>query len=81
MIDEVCRVVRPGGYVAIGCQYPPLSAAEYSEKYGMTVEERPTFAEPDDVLKLFGDRIGEVAFQTGPLASDRATTGDVVRLG
>ncbi len=77
MVDDICRVAKPGAYVSVGCQYTPMSPEFYSEKYGMSVETTK-FETPDDVLKLFGDRVASVVFQDGPLESDRDRTGDVI---
>lgn len=69
-VAEVLRVIRPGGIVAVGLEYTPLTDEELIATYGYTIGGPTRWVSTEQVLELFGDRIGEVYFRHDPARND-----------
>ncbi|GAB6053157.1 hypothetical protein JCM17960_19770 [Magnetospira thiophila] len=72
---EMWRVLRPGGHLAIGCQYVPEEMEENRARGG--TDER-LYKSPQDIVALFGAANLEVVFQSDVAPQDRASRGDIV---
>ena len=63
---EVVRVVRPGGVVAIGVEWSPVSNAEIEAELGYLPGARSRITGPEEILSLFGSTVDEVLVREGP---------------
>jgi len=60
---EILRVVRPGGYVAIGVEWSPRSNEEIIAEFGYLPGSEERLESVDAILRLFGDRVDAVVAQ------------------
>ena len=63
MAAEVLRVARPGAYIAIGCEYNPLSNEELDEHTAFSLADATRFEHMDQMLDLFEGHIETVLFR------------------
>lgn len=65
-VKEVLRVARPGAYVAIGCEYSPLSKDEIEkdlvEKVGTGIGNTTRFSSTKDIHRLFEGHFDRIVF-------------------
>ena len=73
---EVARVSRPGGYVAIGCEYHPLSIEEYRAQNNPS--EHMVFKTTDDITGLFGTAVDQVSFRGEIAEPEKANVGNII---
>lgn len=70
-VDEMARVTRDGGLVAVGCTYNPDAAAlEYTDP-AARIQGR-IFRRVAELKELFGPRLGPVYFQYEPEAEEKS---------
>jgi SAM-dependent methyltransferase len=58
--EEILRVVRPGGFVAIGVEWSPHSNEEVRSEIGYVPGSEERLTSVEEILELFGDRVEEV---------------------
>lgn len=63
--DELVRVTRDGGLVAIGLEYSEMTGDDLKELIGYEIEEseRPRINSVPQILELFGDRVRDVYYR------------------
>ena len=67
-VGEVLRVARPGAFIAVGCEYNPLSNEEIKEQLKGKIDSEvgtdgTRFDTTDDILVLFEGHIDRVLFR------------------
>jgi len=72
-IDEVVRVTKPGGVIAIGIEYSDITNEEFKEQVGYFVGSKERLTCVDHILSLVGDRVGEVFYRQDPPANEIGT--------
>lgn len=72
---EILRVLRPGGVVAVGVEWNPLSNEELIAEYGYLPGSARRISDCEDILALFGDAIEEVLVREEP---DHESVGSMV---
>lgn len=77
--SEVLRVLRPGGVVAVGCEYTHLSNEELLEK-GSDVSEAPKFKSVQQILDLFEPQVDDVYFRHDIHRSRRDHPGSLMTI-
>lgn len=65
-VREIVRVAKSGAFVAVGCDFN-TGEHEAPVSTGMGVDEPPRFSCAQDIIDLFGDAAGYVAFKTEPV--------------
>ena len=60
---EIVRITRPGGIIAVGVEYSPLSQAEIVASIGYLPGARKRIASCEEILSFFGDAVGHVYYQ------------------
>ncbi len=60
--QEVLRVLRPGGFVAVGYEYTALSSEQLREN-GSDVADAPKLKTTDEILDLFAPQVDDVFFR------------------
>lgn len=75
--DEIVRVVRPHGVVAIGVEYNPKSDMEIQEAVGYQVGAQRRLTRTDHILELFGSRVEYVYFRHDVMPSRLDQVGSV----
>ncbi|WP_291722123.1 class I SAM-dependent methyltransferase [Magnetospirillum sp. 64-120] len=76
-IHEITRVLKPGGYAAIGCPFRPETEDELHQASGL---RHARFYAAQDILSLFGDSIQNVIFKTEPAPEDRQVPGRIIAI-
>ncbi len=71
---EMARVLRPGGHVAIGCQYRPESPRAYAAACG---SDNLLFKSVDDITGLFAGHEFEIVLRGEVAPGDRDQVGDL----
>ncbi len=61
--EEVVRVTRPGGIIAVGVEYRSASAEELSKKVGYELCDEDRIESVAEILDLFGDHVDRVFFR------------------
>lgn len=62
--DEIVRVAKPGGIVAIGVEWNRISAEELDpQKFGYVVGSAQRLSSAEAILALFGDSVDRVYFE------------------
>lgn len=61
-VNEVLRVLRPGGIVVVGCEYTPYTREEL-ENQGSPVSDGVLFKSTEEIVDLFGDTVDQVYFR------------------
>jgi SAM-dependent methyltransferase len=74
---EVLRVIRPGGIVAVGVEYSPLSQEEELRSYGYLPGARTRISSCDAILGFFGDSVDNVYVKHGVAQTDRDRVGSL----
>jgi len=59
---EIVRVTRPGGVIAVGVEYSPLSESQVIDLLGYRPGAEKRIASCDDILALFGDAVDHIYF-------------------
>lgn len=62
-VSEVLRVLKPGGMVAVGCEYNPKSYEDLKNSAGKLKDTYPHFFSTEDILKLFEGSVSSVIFR------------------
>ncbi len=62
-VQEVLRVAKPGAFIAVGCEYNPLSSQELMKAGGVLKDDYSRFYTTNDIVKLFGDSIDTIYFR------------------
>ena len=75
---EMHRVARPGAIIAAGCEYRPEKAA--APRGEGEEEDKARYDSSQDILDLFGDRVGQVYFRHDVHASLRDKPGGVMAI-
>lgn len=61
--SEAVRVVRPGGVIAAGVEYNPMTPEDVLDRCGYLPGARARIASCDDLLALFGDSVDHVYYK------------------
>jgi len=82
-VAEVLRVARPGAFIAVGCEYNPLSNEEVQEQLEGKIDaemgtDMTRFDTTDDILDLFEGHIDRVVFRHDVHPSMRAKVGGIM---
>lgn len=59
---EMVRVTRPGGVIAVGVEWNPLTDEEICDRYGYTVGTGERITSVEQMLGYFGDHVGHVYY-------------------
>lgn len=73
--QEVVRITRAGGVVAIGVEYSPLSQEEIIRDVGYLPGARHRIASCDEILGFFGAAVGHVYYKHEVASSDQGQDG------
>lgn len=73
---EIARVTRPGGIVAVGVEYSPLSQEEMKAELGYLPGARKRIASCEEILSFFGDAVDHVYYRHTVAPRDRARQGN-----
>ena len=76
-VKEVLRVAKPGAFIAVGCEYNPLSSQELMKAGGFLKDDYSRFYTSDDILNLFGDSVEQVYFRHDVHPSMRNRVGSL----
>ncbi len=76
---EVLRVLRPGGVVAVGCEYTNLSNEELRAQ-DADVAEAPKFKTTQQILTLFEPAVDEIYFRHDIAPSRREKPGSLMTI-
>ena len=75
ILTESIRVLRPGGYLALGCQHVPSEQSEHHKVYDRPVQTR-SYATVDEVMALFQEPKPKLLIGTEP--DSKEVVGDVI---
>ena len=73
---EIARITRPGGIVAVGVEYNPLSQEEIVAAAGYNPGARKRIESCDEILSYFGDAVDHVYYRHTVAPADRARLGN-----
>jgi len=73
---EIARVSKPGAYIAIGCEYHPLTIEEYRARNNSS--ERMMFKTTEDITGLFEDSIDDVYFRGEVAESEKENVSNII---
>jgi SAM-dependent methyltransferase len=76
-VQEMVRVAKRGAFIAVGCDYN-TGEQEAPVSTGMGVDKPPRFSCAQDIIDLFGDAAGYVAFKTEPVPPYDASGRNIV---
>lgn len=76
---EVLRVLRPGGLVAVGYEYTPLTSEELRQK-GSDVADAPKLKTTDEILDLFAPQVEDVYFRHDIHATRKKSPGSLLTI-
>lgn len=70
---EIVRITRPGGIIAVGVEYSPLSQEEIVASLGYLPGARQRIASCEEILSFFGDAVEHVYYRhvVAPAQRDR----------
>lgn len=82
-VSEVLRVARPGAFIAVGCEYNPLSNEEVQAQLEGQIDadmgtDMTRFDTTDDILDLFEGHVDTVVFRHDVHPSMRANVGSIM---
>lgn len=82
-VGEALRVARPGAFIAVGCEYNPLSNEEVREQLKGQIDSEvgtdvTRFDTTDDILDLFEGHVDRVVFRHDVHQSMRAHAGAIM---
>ncbi len=82
-VAEVLRVARPGAFIAVGCEYNPLSNEEVREQMKGQIDSEvgtdvTRFDITDDILDLFEGHVDRVVFRHDVHPTMRSNTGAIM---
>jgi SAM-dependent methyltransferase len=77
-VREVLRVSAPGAFVAVGCQYLPLTNEDLKKMEGDGFLDATRFWTTDDILKLFAGDVDRVIFRHDIHPAVRHQGGDLM---
>lgn len=80
LADEMTRVCRPGGVVAVGVEYSTLDEAGYEKLlgYSLSIENMKRINSVAQINELFGDHLDQVFFShDAPLKQSHTPEGKV----
>lgn len=75
--EEVLRVAKPNGVIAIGNQHTPMSKEEVEQNLGYKLDDT-RFETADDLLKPFGKHVERVYFRHDVHPSMQERNGDLM---
>jgi SAM-dependent methyltransferase len=72
-ISEICRVAKDDAIIAVGCEYNPTSTEDLIAAGSKLKDDFPRFYHTDEILALFGSKVGHVFFRhdVHPLRKDK----------
>lgn len=73
---EIARITRPGGIVAVGVEYSPMSQEEIVAAVGYNPGARRRIASCGEILSCFGDAVDHVYYQHTVAPADRGRQGN-----
>ena len=84
-VSEVLRVARPGAFIAVGCEYNPLTNEEVKEELKGKIESEvgtdgTRFDTTEDILVLFEGHIDRVVFRHDVHPTMRAHPGGIMAI-
>jgi ubiquinone/menaquinone biosynthesis C-methylase UbiE len=68
--DEVIRVLKPGGVVAVGVEYHPLSVEQIKEQVGYVPGHTKRIESSEEILGFFENHVANLYFHH-PIISPR----------
>ena len=82
-VAEVLRVARPGAFIAVGCEYNPLSNEEVNAQLEKEIDtemgtDMTRFDKTDEILDLFEGHVDSVVFRHDVHPSMRAYAGSIM---
>ena len=77
--SEVLRVLKPGGIVAVGCEYTPLTREELRDQ-GSDVSDAPQFKSTRQIFDLFDTAVAEIYFNHEIHPARRDQPGSVMAI-
>lgn len=78
-VDEMLRVVKDGGLIAIGCTYDPDAAAVEYQDADAKIQGR-IFRKVSEFKKLVGAKLGRVFFQYEPESEEKSAVMLIARI-
>lgn len=82
-VDEVLRVARPGAYIAVGCEYNPLTNEEITKELEAvmphsTGDDTTRYDTTEDITRLFEGHIDTILFRHDVHPSMRHEAGGLM---
>lgn len=74
---ELVRITRPGGIIAVGVEYSPLSQEEMVASLGYLPGASKRIGSCEEILGFFGDTVDHVYHQHVIAPADRGRTGNL----
>ncbi|HYD74811.1 class I SAM-dependent methyltransferase [Ramlibacter sp.] len=73
---EIVRITRPGGIIAVGVEYSPLSQEEIVASLGYLPGARKRIASCEEILSFFGDAVDHVYYRHVVASAQRDHQGN-----
>jgi SAM-dependent methyltransferase len=76
--EEILRVVKRGGLIAVGVEWSRVSPEQYAEEFGYIIGSKERLQNLQSVLDLFGNAVETIYFAQDDQLHSPDVTGDIL---